>query len=128
MTRRVENAVILTGSDAALLYQAANIQRLRIAARGKSDRLYALLTDITEAAFIHAASLDGKTPGKAAESDESQDNDIVTVEHVARRAGVTPRTVRNHIEIGLIEAEKIGRCWVISRDARDQYLAGRRSA
>ncbi|WP_194763966.1 hypothetical protein [Microbacterium sp. UFMG61] len=120
--------MILTGSDAALLYQVANIRRLRIAARGKSDRLYALLTDITEAAFIHAASVDGKNRGKPAESDESQSNDIVSVEHIARRAGVTARTVRNHIGLGLITAEKVNRTWLITREAAQQYIDGRTAA
>lgn len=128
MTRRVENAVVLTGSDAALLYEAASLRELRVLTRGKSDRLYALLTDITESAFLYMASRDGKPPRKPAESDESQDSDIVTVEHLARRAGVTPRTIRNHIGLGLIQAKKVNRIWLISREAAKQYIDGRQAA
>lgn len=128
MTRRIENAVILTGADAALLYSAANLRALRIAARGKSDRLYALLTDITQAAFIYSTSVDGTTHGTSAEPGESGSTEVVTVEQVARRARITPRAVRNHIGLGLLEAQKVNRVWVITNQAAEQYIAGRSAA
>jgi hypothetical protein len=128
MTRHVENAVILTGADAALLYQAANIRSLRVAARGKSDRLYALLTDITTAAFVHTTSVDGRKPQARAEVREAGDIEVNTVAQVAKRAGITSRAVRNHIKEGLLEATMINRNWVITPQAADQYLAGRTTA
>lgn len=128
MTRRVQNAVILTGADAALLYSAANLRALRISARGKSDRLYSLLTDITQAAFAHASSVDGSERGISAEPDESGTAAIVTVERVARQAGITPRAVRNHIRLGLLEAQKVNRVWVVTSQAAEQYIAGRKAA
>ncbi|WP_146115178.1 helix-turn-helix domain-containing protein [Microbacterium sp. MYb66] len=128
MTRRVENAIILTGADAALLYQAANLRSLRVASRGKSDKLYALLTDITHAAFTYANSVDGRSGGKRAELDESGSTEIVTVEQIARRAGITPRAIRNHIGLGLLKATKASRTWVITPEAAEQYIAGRSTA
>lgn len=128
MTRRVTNAVILTGSDCALLYEAARLRELRVAARPSSDRLYSLLTDITVAAFDHMDSLNGKKPEVTAEKDEAGDTGIVTAKEVARRAGVTPRTVRNHIERGLLAATQQGRTWVITTAAANQYIEGRKAA
>lgn len=128
MNRRVENAVILTGSDCALIYEAAKLRDLRIAARGKSDRLYALLTDITAAAFTHAASVDGTTPRKSTEPGQAESTETTTVVRIARRAGITPRAVRNHIKDGLLEATQQGRIWIITQTAADQYIAGREPA
>jgi hypothetical protein len=125
MTRRVENAVILTGADAALLYSAANLRELRVAARGKSERLYALLTEITETAFAHPASVGGRERGSSTEPGESGTTEILTVQQVARRARITPRAVRNHIGLGLLEAQQQGRIWIITTQAAEQYLAGR---
>lgn len=109
MSFRVENAVILTAADAALLYSAADLRALRISARGKSERLYQLLTEITQVAFSHSTSgsADGTNRGTNTESDESGNTEIVTVEQVARRARITPRAVRNHIKLGLLDAEQV---------------------
>ena len=128
MTRRVENAVILTGSDCALIYEAAHIRDLRIAARGKSERLYSLLTDLTAAAFAHQASPGGTKPQEATENDDAGYMEMTTVESVAKRSGVTPRTIRNHIGAGLLEATKINRTWVITAQAAEKYIAGRTNA
>ncbi|WP_136056818.1 helix-turn-helix domain-containing protein [Microbacterium sp. K24] len=128
MTRHVTNAVILTGADAALLYQAANLRALRVASRGKSERLYGLLTDITQAAFAHTTSVDGRKPQASAEVREAGDIEVNTVEQVARRAGITSRAVRNHIKAGLLEATMVNRNWVIAPEAADQYIAGRTRA
>lgn len=128
MTRRVQNAVILTGADAALLYEAAKLRDLRVSARGKSDRLYALLTDITEAAFAHRTSVDGRKPQMSAEVGEAREMEITTVEQVAKRTGITPRAVRNHIKEGLLNATMINRTWVIAPAAAEQYIAGRTHA
>lgn len=49
----------------------------------------------------------------------------MTVEAVARQAGITPRAVRNHIEAGLLDAQKINRVWIIPTNAAKQYIAGR---
>lgn len=119
--------MILTGADAALIYQAAHLRELRIAARGKSDRLYSLLTDITAAAFAHQSSVEGTKPQDSTETRETESAGIVTVGYVARRAGITPRAVRNHITEGLLEAQQQGRIWIITTQAAEQYLAGRQA-
>lgn len=128
MSRRLQNVVILTGSDCALLYEAARLRELRVAARGSSDRLYSLLTDITAAAFDYRDSLNGKKPEVKRENEEAGDMGIVTAKEVARRAGVTPRTVRNHIALGLLAATQQGRTWVITTESANQYIEGRKAA
>lgn len=128
MTRRVENAVILTGADAALLYSAANLRELRVAARGKSERLHALLTDIRATAFAHVASVEGTERENTTETDDSGSRELISVAQVARRARITPRAVRNHIRAGLLEATQQGRIWIIQAQAAEQYIAGRKSA
>lgn len=129
MTRRVENAVILTGGDCALLYSAARLHELRNRSRVGADRLYALLTDISAAAVMHTTSVDGKKPRHATEDDDAGSNEeVITVAEVARRAGITPRAVRNHISNGLLHATLAGRTWIITNDAADQYLEGRTAA
>lgn len=128
MTRRVENAVILTGADAALLYSAANLRALRVAARGKSERLYSLLNDITQTALAHVGSAEGTKPTETTEPDESGDTEVMTVNQIARRARITPRAVRNHIRDGLLAATQKGRIWIIQPEAAEQYIAGRETA
>lgn len=128
MTRRVENALLLSGADCALLYQAARLRDLRVQARGSSERLYGLLTDITTAAFAHADSLRGTRATEQTEPDDAESTGIVTVANIARRAGLTPRAVRNHIGRGLLHAEQQGRTWIITTEAAEQYIAGRKTA
>lgn len=126
MSRRIDHALILTGADAALLYQAANLRDLRIAARGRSERLYTLLVELSETAFAHVAAADGNQPSPVVNADKHED--ITSVEHIAREAGVTPRTIRNHIEAGLLQARKINRTWVITTADAQQYITGRQAA
>lgn len=129
MTRHVENAVILNGADCALLYSAARLHELRNRSRVGADRLYALLTDISAAAVMHATSVDGKNARNAAEDVEAGSNEeVTTVAEVARRAGITPRAVRNHISNGLLPATLAGRTWIITNEAADQYIEGRTAA
>ena len=129
MTRRVVNAVILTGADCALLYSAARLHELRNRSRVGADRLYALLTDISAAAVMHTSSVDGKNPRQSAEADDAESNEeVTTVADVARRAGITPRTVRNHISNGLLRATLAGRTWIITNEAANQYIEGRTAA
>ncbi len=129
MTRRVSNAVILTGADCALLYSAARLHELRNTTRVRADRLHALLTDISAAAVLHASSVEGTKPRETTENDEAGSNEeVATVAAVAKRAGLTPRAVRNHINAGILHATLIGRTWVIAPADADQYIEGRKAA
>lgn len=121
--------MILSGADCALLYSAARLHELRNTTRMRADRLHALLTDIAAAAVLHSSSVGGTKPQEAAENDEAESNEeVVTVTAVAKRAGLTPRAVRNHINAGLLRATLIGRTWVIAPGAADQYIEGRKAA
>lgn len=128
MSQHITNGVYLSGSDAALLYQSAGIRDLRIKARSRSDRLYAVLTDITIAAFSHATSVEGTKPRISAETEKAEEVEVMKVEQIAKQAGITPRAVRNHIRDGLLQATRVGRIWVITQDAAEQYLEGRKAA
>lgn len=129
MTRRVENAVILTGSDCALLYSAARLHELRNRSRVGADRLYSLLTDISAAAVMHTISADGTKPRERTELDEAGGTEeVTTVAAIARRAGITPRAVRNHIGTGILQATRAGRTWIITTEAANQYIEGRKAA
>lgn len=127
MTRRVEHAVILTAADCALLHSAAQLSGLRNAARGKSDRLYSILTDLTAAAYAHHTSAYGTKPQVTPGIRQARSAEMVTVSEIASRAGITPRGVRNHIRSGLLAARKINGSWLINADTAEQYLAGRQA-
>ena len=129
MTRRVENAVILTGADCALLYSAARLHELRNGSRVGADRLYSLLTDISAAAVMHTTSLEGTKARERTELDEAgSTEEVTTVAAIARRAGITPRAVRNHIGTGTLQATLAGRTWIITTEAANQYIEGRKAA
>lgn len=127
MTRRIEHAVILTAADCALLHSAAQLSGLRRAARGKSERLYSILTDVTAAAYAHHTSVSGTKPQVRAETRQARSVEMITVSDIAERAGITPRGVRNHIRNGLLTAHKINGSWLIDADTAEQYLAGRQA-
>jgi excisionase family DNA binding protein len=128
MTRRVDNAVILDGPAAAMLWTAARLSDLRIAARGRDERLYGLLLDIYRTALAHSDSLRGKRATESTEPNEPEDIMHTTPAKLARQLGVHPRTVRNDIERGLLPAQKVGRAWIIRADAADAYLNSRKAA
>lgn len=129
MTRRIENGVILTGADCALLYSAARLHELRNRSRVGADRLYALLTDISAAAAMHVTSDNGTKPREPAEPDEAgSTEEVTTVAAIARRAGITPRAVRNHIDLGILHATLAGRTWIITTEDANQYIEGRKAA
>lgn len=128
MTRRVENAVIIDGPAAAMLSQAANLDQLRIEARGKSDRLYALLYDIHATKLAYFASKYGTKPLANEENDLTEIEGFTTAKNLAKRAGTTPRTIRNHINAGLLQAQLHDRHWIIRNQDAEQYLAARQPA
>lgn len=124
MTRRVENAVILDGREAAMLWQAADLNDLRIRARS-NESLYGLLVDIYKAGLTWHASANGSKTQISEEIRDPESRKFATVKEVARRIGKTPRTVRNDITNGLLRATKSGHEWVITTEAATAYIAGR---
>lgn len=125
MTRLIENAVILTAREAAMLWQAARLSDLRVRAR-TNPSLYALLVDIYRAALTSKPSTTGTKQPVKREIPETDSSGFLTVTEVAKKVGVTPRTVRNDIHKELINAHRVGREWVFTLDAADAYIASRK--
>lgn len=128
MTRRVSNAVILDGPAAHMLWHAARLSELRIAVRGRDERLYALLLDIYTTALAWRDSRDGKPATETAEPDEPERGAPVTPRLLAKQLGIHPRTVRNDIARGVLPAHKAGRTWVVDPDAATAYIESRKPA
>lgn len=128
MTRRVENAVIIDGPAAAMLSQAANLDQLRIEARCKSDRLYALLHDIHATKLAYFASKYGTKPLANEENNLTEIEGFTTAKTLAKRAGVSSKTIRNHIHAGLLQAQLHDNHWIIRNEDAEQYLAARQPA
>lgn len=45
-----------------------------------------------------------------------------TVNQVAKMTNKTPWTIRQHIDIGLLSASKVGKSWLISEDNYKKYI------
>ena len=45
-----------------------------------------------------------------------------TVKKVAEMTNRTPWTIRNHIDIGLLSASKVGKSWLISEENYKKYI------
>ena len=121
--RRFENVIILDGRSAAILWQAAHLDDLRVQARGRNDELYHVLLEVYQAALHWRTSLDGIQQEKAEETGER--SRWTTPQALARKLGVTPRTIRNDIGRRLLPAVKQGRVWVIESSEAETYIAAR---
>lgn len=47
---------------------------------------------------------------------------LYSVEQVAEKAGITVSLIRRYCREGKIQAQKVGRDWVIAQDALDEFL------
>lgn len=83
--------VILTPTDARMLWQAARLDTLRVKHRG-DPRLYDVLLNIYKGTLLEDAAR-GRQPRQTAETDERE---YWNTTQVAQAAGVSERTVRNH--------------------------------
>lgn len=128
MTRRSDGPVcILTAEDAAILWQAAGLNEARIQLRSES-RAYSILVDIYKTALSAAGrnAASGNSRTVKTETREAISEEVVTVTQIAKRARVSPRTIRNHIAAGTLPAIRLGREWIITRREADIYVAGRK--
>ena len=121
---KFDHIVVLSGRDCAVLWRAANLNELRIKARGQDDDLYRSLVKIYENALEYRASVAGKNQQPAAET--AGDWLWWNTQELAARAGCTPRTIRNHIRSGYIQADQRGREWIISIEEGQKYLQSHR--
>ena len=122
--QRFSNVVVLDGRDCAILWQAADLNALRIRARGQNDDLYRSLVRIYETALEYRDSVSGK--GQQPATEAARDWLWWSTAELAARAGRTPRTIRNHIRSGYIQATLRGREWIISVEEGQKYLQSHR--
>lgn len=81
-----------------------------------------VLYRITLCAFSDMAA-DGNM---ARQSAANPDNGNWTVVQVARHAGLSARTVRHHIAVKLLPADKIGNSWAVTAENAATYVAAHR--
>lgn len=55
---------------------------------------------------------------------KQQDKAVLTVEEVAAKLRVDPRTIYRTIEQGALQAVRVGRLWRIPKESLDRYLRG----
>lgn len=46
---------------------------------------------------------------------------LLTIEEIATRYGVTPRAVRNWCDSGILKARKVGRDWIIEEEDLEDF-------
>jgi len=127
MTRFVQNALILDGRAAAMLWTRLNLHEQRIRARDNDQAFYALLVDIYRTAAEWHVSGAGSATAPSAEPSETERQEHTTPEEVAERMNVTARTVRNAIARGDLPAVKRGTVWLINRTDADAFVESRKS-
>lgn len=125
MTHRIEpGSIVLTPTDARMLYQAARIAELRSRNRIGDTPLYRLLTDISLCAFAVPGAAPGILPRQDAASEERE---TWTVKEVARATGRSERAVRLDCHHNDLPATKQGNTWIITADDAKTYIASRRT-
>jgi hypothetical protein len=120
----LHNVVVLDGRDCAMLWRAADLNDLRINVRGQNDELYRTLVKVYENALKYRDSVSGKADERSGES--AGDWLWWNTSELAARAGCTPRTIRNHIRRGWIQADQRGREWIVSVEEGKKYLQSHR--
>lgn len=116
-----EGSIVLTPHAARIIYQMLPVKETRTRLSSRTQG-WQVLNAITQCAF-HLPADSGINPRQLTETDEREH---WTVSQVARAAKVSERTVRNDCESGQLDAKKIGRPWVIHRDAATTYIASKR--
>lgn len=127
MSRRVDGAAcILTAEDAAILWQAAKLDDVRIRFRD-DKRIHTVLADIWVTALsLHTNADSGNNNPVKTAIREHVSKEVVTVTDIAKHSGIPARTIRSHIKRELLPATQVGREWTItSRDAK-AYIAGQK--
>ncbi|MEV7757885.1 helix-turn-helix domain-containing protein [Microbacterium sp. NPDC089180] len=121
MSAFVKSGIFLSVEEAQILYQGAQFRNL-MSNRRDDTALYRILHAVALTAFSKPAA-DGSERRQLTASDEYG---YTTVGQVARRAGISERTVRLHIAQQSLPATKNGREWVIATSEAETYIAAHR--
>lgn len=118
-----EPVIVLTASDARILWQAARLNELRLKNRTLNNRLYALLLNIYRVGLAGPNAAPGNEPRQSVASEERE---YWTVRQVARGVELAERTVRLDIERNELPATKPAGSWLIPAADAKTYIARRR--
>ena len=121
----LKNAFMLDAEGCHILTQAAHLDELRRNSRS-DEKLYAILHGIRETILAATISVEGKQATEATEPREA--GTAATPTQIAKAVGVHPRTIRNDIHRGLLQARLVGRQYIITAVDAQAYIAGRRTA
>lgn len=121
MSAFVKAGIFLSVEEAQILYHGARLRNL-MSNRRDDTALYRVLHDVAVTAFSKPAANGNEQRQLTA----SEENGYTTVGQVARRAGLSERTVRLHIAQKSLPATKNGREWVIANSEAETYIAARR--
>lgn len=118
------NAVlVLTPSECRMLWQAAQLDALRIRSRS-DEKLYSVLASLYKCGLTPAA---GQQRADQTDIRDTQSAGI-TADQLAKNVGVNVRTIRRDIATNRLPATKTGGIWLITPDAAHTYIETRRSA
>ncbi|MCR2784071.1 MULTISPECIES: helix-turn-helix domain-containing protein [unclassified Microbacterium] len=120
-----EPVIILTASDARILWQAARLNELRLKHRtGGNNRLYSLLVNVYRVGL--AVSPDAAPGNETRQEAASEEREYWTTQQLAKATGQAERTIRLHIQDKTIPATKPGKSWLIHKDDATTYIASGR--
>lgn len=117
-----EPVIVLTATDARILWQAAHLNDLRIKHRSGDSQLYQLLHDIYRVGQLRVAEAGSETRQSAA----TEEREWWTVQHLAKATRLAPRTIRLDIANNELPATKNGNTWLVKNLAATTYIASRR--
>lgn len=120
-----QGSIVLTPQMADLLLRLLPVTEKR-RTLSKDTFGWKLLYEITECAYTPPIAANGDNGNDQRQLAASAEELNQTVVQVSQRANVSPRTVRHHIEKGILTASREGRNWQIPKDEADKYVAQHR--
>lgn len=114
-------AILLTRSEAQVLYQGAQLGELRNRERrtGRDTPLYQVLHAISVCVFT-----DDAAPGTEPRHETaSEEREWWTVQQLARATGLSTRKVRLDAQQGRVPADKHSGTWLIDKQNATTYIA-----
>lgn len=116
-----EPVIILTATEARILWQAARLNDLRLKHRSGDDRLYALLAKVYQVGLLQIRTTGpGNEPRQNTATEERR---AWTVRQLANATGRAERTVRLDIEKKALPATKQGGTYIINSTEAATYIA-----
>jgi hypothetical protein len=116
-----EPVVILTASEARILWQAARLNELRLRHRTGDSRLYDLLRKFYRVGLLELRPAgSGNEPRQDAAKKERA---FWTTQRLGKAARRATRTITDDINLGALPAERMGHGWMIADRDAQTYIA-----